>query len=165
MDGELPPTWGYYEVTAKGLRQAMPAPKLDSVPATRDFMAALLRRASDIDADELNSMVSKQVEDFRKNDQARIDREIENRSTHYKRLSERVAEIERISGVKIDHWGGSEELGRAIKAVVATGAHGTYGGIRTMRAHAAKMLKDCDDALKIFPAEEDQPCTTAFPTN
>lgn len=151
--GELPPTWGQYEAQPGGkLRQVVAAPKLDAKPVTRDFIAAVLRRASSADEDMIEEIVRTRVDAARSDDRKSIERELENRTRHYKELETRVAEIERISGVKIDRWGNSEEIGHAVRAVISAGVMKSYGGIRGIRNTAASVLKDLDAALLLFPA-------------
>jgi hypothetical protein len=81
---ELPPTWGLYEVSEAGaFRQVVEAPKLEPIPVTRDFMAAILRRASGIDAEAMAAAVSKEVVRQRAGDHARVTAEIERKRIAY----------------------------------------------------------------------------------
>ncbi|HHT8992823.1 TPA: hypothetical protein ACT5B2_003868 [Burkholderia cenocepacia] len=154
-DGELPPTWGHYEVKPGGtLREIVAAPKLESEPVTREFAAALMRRASAADEDVVRAAVRAEVERIRENDEKRIEREIEFRTIAHKSLKQKVDEIERITGVKIDHWGSSEEIGRAVKAVMTAGVLNTYGGITDVRRSAESILRHCDEALALFPGAD-----------
>ncbi|KWK71684.1 hypothetical protein WM15_34775 [Burkholderia ubonensis] len=153
-DGELPPTWGHYEVKPGGtLRELVGAPKLESEPVTRQFVATLMRRASAADEDVVRAAVGKEVARLRENDEKRIEREIEGRTHRYKELKAAIDEIERISGVKIETWR-SEAIGRAVQAVMTAGVLDTYGGIEDVRRSAAAILKRCDEALALFPGAD-----------
>lgn len=155
-DGELPPTWGYYEALPSGkLRQIVAAPKLTSKPVTRTFVAAMLRRASELDAGEVGAAVALEVERLREGDQKRIQQEIEFRTRHYAELKKSVEEIESITGVKINAWS-DEHIGRAVRAVMQLGVLQTYGGVKDLRTQAERLLKHCDEAISIFEQPEAQ---------
>jgi hypothetical protein len=155
LDGELPPTWGCYEAQASGkLRQVVAAPKLEPEEINRAFVAAMLRRASATDEDLVKAAVSAEVQRLRQGDDQRMAKEIEARTRRFKETKEAIAEIEAISGVEISHWGKSEQIGRAVKAVLTSGVLETWGGIEGVKKRAAAILSQCDEALALFPAAE-----------
>lgn len=155
LDGELPPTWGYYEAQSSGkIRQVVSAPKLEPEAINRAFVAAMLRRASALDEDLVKATVSAEIARLREGDEQRMAREIELRSRRFKESQEAIAEIEAISGVAISQWGKSEQIGRAVKAVLTSGVLETWGGIEGVRKRAAAILTQCDEALAMFPAAE-----------
>ncbi|NRF83794.1 hypothetical protein HQ619_07620 [Burkholderia gladioli] len=153
LDGELPPTWGCYEAQASGkLRQVAAAPKLEPDEISRAFVAAMLRRASALDEDLVKAAVASEVQRLRQGDEQRVMREIEARTRRLKETQEAIAEIEAISGVPISSWGKSEQIGRAVKAVLTSGVLETWGGIEGVRKRAASIVTQCDEALALFPA-------------
>jgi hypothetical protein len=151
-DGELPPTWGHYEVSEGGkIRQVVAAPKLESIPVSRAFVASIMRRASSADEETVNAMVFKQVELAREHDRRQIDREIESRSQQLKELREQIREFEEASGIKISNrYSGGKELGKAVKLVMASGVGRTYGGVQSIRNTVMSTLKELDKALSAF---------------
>ncbi|MBB2981802.1 hypothetical protein [Paraburkholderia tropica] len=151
VPGELPPTWGQYEIQAGGkIRQITAAPKLSAQPVTRTFVAAMLRRASEADEGLVEAAVSAEVQRLRDGDEKRIAREIESRTSHVTDLQAQIEQIERVSGIKIHRWGNSEEIGKAVRAVMASGVLKSYGGMNAVREHAASIVKQCDEALAVF---------------
>jgi hypothetical protein len=155
-EGELPPTWGHFEAKPGGtLRQSVAAPKLEAQPVTRDFVAAMLRRASAADEDIVRSAVATEIKRLRQSDEQRIVREIEFRTRRASELTKAVEEVERVSGVKIESWN-AEHVGRAVHAVMTAGVLSTYGSLDGLRRQAESILKHCDEALSLFPrpAEE-----------
>ncbi|HDR9034251.1 TPA: hypothetical protein QDB07_001720 [Burkholderia vietnamiensis] len=155
LDGELPPTWGHYEAQSSGkLRQVVAAPKLETETINRAFVAAMLRRASALDEDLVKAAVSAEVGRLRQGDEQRVSREIELRTRRFKEAQEAIAEIEAISGVAISQWGNSEQIGRAVKAVLTSGVLETFGGIEGVRKRAAAILTQCDEALALFSSAE-----------
>lgn len=151
-DGELPPTWGHYEVSEGGkIRQVVAAPKLESIPVSRAFVASMMRRASGADEDTVNAMVHKKVQEAREYDRKHIDREIESRTREHEELQKRVREFEEASGLTISNrWSGGKDLGKAVKLVLAAGVGQTYGGIQGIRNTVVSTLKELDKALSAF---------------
>jgi hypothetical protein len=155
-DGELPPTWGHYEVSPGGkIVQKVAAPKLEAVPVSRAFVASMLRRASGADEETVSALVHKQVEAARENDRKRIDREVESRTREHEELQRRVREFEEASGLTIgNRWTDGAELGKAVKLVMASGVGKTYGGINSIRNTVMSTLKELDKALSAFNVPE-----------
>lgn len=157
--GELPPTWGLYDAKGGRIIQAVAAPKLDVQPITREFVAAMLRRASEADESVVKAIVDAQVARMREIDERHVQSEIERRTRRATHLEKQVAEIERVSGVKIDCWGAlDEDVGRAVRMVLQAGVLNTYGGIHMLRKSAERIVERCDEAIAAFPApkaEED----------
>jgi hypothetical protein len=153
-DGELPPTWGHYEVSPGGkIRQVVAAPKLESVPVSRAFVASMMRRASTADEEVINSLVHAKVEEARTRDHATIEREIASRTRHLEDLKEQVKEFEKASGIKIgERWLGGTDVGKAVKMVMKSGVLNTYGGIQGIRNTVVSTLRELDKALADFDA-------------
>jgi polyhydroxyalkanoate synthesis regulator phasin len=151
-DGELPPTWGHYEVSEGGkIRQVVAAPKLESIPVSRAFVASMMRRASGADDAMIDALVSAKIEDARKYDRTRVEREIESRSSQLEELRKLVKEFEDESGLKISsRYTGGKDIGKAVKLVLAAGIGQTYGGVQSIRNTLTSNLKELDKALAAF---------------
>jgi hypothetical protein len=140
------------EVSEAGkIRQVVAAPKLESVPVTRAFVASIMRRASSADDAEIAQMVGARLEVERLRDRSHIDREIEARSTQLKELQAQVKEFEDESGLKISNrYTGGKDIGKAVKLVLAAGIGQTYGGVQGIRNTILSNLKELDKALAAF---------------
>lgn len=78
---ELPSLWGLMEVNPNGaMRVIKAAPVLDPVPVTKGFVAAMLRRSSEMDEALVDSLVNRKLTELRKSDEAKIEREVASRS-------------------------------------------------------------------------------------
>lgn len=154
-DGELPPTWGHYEVSPAGkIRQVVAAPKLETVLVARSFVAAMLRRASSADEGMIQTLVSAKLAQAREDDQRHIDREIEMRTRQLEELRAQVKEFEEASGIKIgDRWSGGKQVGNAVKMIMRSGLLNTYSGVHGIRNTVLSTLKELDKALADFPLE------------
>lgn len=153
--GELPPTWGHYEAKPGGtIRQVVAAPKLEAQPVTKEFMAALVRRAGAVDEEEVKVAVRNEVDRLRAMDTDRIEREVKARSSEADRAIEQLKEIVDFAGQESSRWINSKEIGQAVKYVLDTGVLGTYAGITHIRNLADKFAKDCDAAMSRLPEGE-----------
>lgn len=153
--GELPPTWGHYEVSEAGvIRQVVAAPQLEAVAVTRPFVAAMLRRAGGVDEEAVASRVRTEVDKLRSRDEERIKYEIERRTKHDQDLRAKVETFERISGLSISKWGESEETARAVRFVLDTGILKSYGGISRLAKDAEEFAANCRDLLDQLPAND-----------
>lgn len=91
QDHEVPALWGYKVVSEGGMiRTVKQAPKQDVEPLTRNFVAGMLRRASEADEAEINAMVERRVASAREDIQKQIDREVSRRSERYEKLVEKM---------------------------------------------------------------------------
>ena len=105
-DGELPPTWGYFELRESGLVQAKAGPKLEPKPIGRAFFASLMRRGYEqIDA-IAESKQRRAVMAARQEIEDRVKKEVEQRTRHFKELTDTIAKFEQETGLKIDRWHG-----------------------------------------------------------
>lgn len=156
--GELPPTWGHYEVSESGqIKQVTAAPKLEPVPVTRTFMAAMFRRASGVDADEVASAVSKQVEAYKEEAQKRIQREIDSRSSRAKELIDKVNQFRDLTGIDLSRgYEPLEKYAAAVKLVLTSGVTSTYGGIRRLADQAESSAAELRKALASFDEQAGQ---------
>lgn len=152
--GELPATWGHYEVDASGkITQVVAAPKLEAVPVTRSFMAAMFRRASGADADEVAAAVSKQVDAYKADAEKRLQREIENRSQRASKILEGVSQLRELTGIDITSgYAPIEKYASAIKLVLNSGVTNTYGGIKGLAEQTERSAAELRKALADFEA-------------
>jgi hypothetical protein len=153
---ELPVTWGLLELENDKLRVAVQAPLLpDRQPLSRPFIAALLRRSSEIDQGQVNKLVSVKVSEIRARDEERNASTIKSRTRSLTEKLERVEAIEKAAGISLTGWGASAEIGHAIKAIQAAGLTQTWGGLQhladNLRRHAEGIQREIDAARATMP--------------
>lgn len=122
---EIPSGWGLIEFDGKRWKHTKPAPKKEAEPITRQFLAPFLRRATEIDDEEVNALVNKRDEERRKRFDEQVTREVESRARRATQTLKAVEEFERASGLKIDPWS-SGNLGQAVKIAKALGVKDDY---------------------------------------
>jgi hypothetical protein len=160
---ELPVTWGLLELEGDKLRIAVQAPLLaDRKEFSRPFVAALLRRSSEIDQAQVDKLVSAKVSEIRARDVERNESAIKSRTRALAGKLERVEKIEKAAGISFTDWHASPAMGLAIKAMMSAGVLETWGGLeqieRQLRSHADRLKADIDafKATAVLPDLERQ---------
>lgn len=148
-DGELPPTWGLLvaDATGKKLTCKREAPKLKPKPLSREFVAAVLRRAHDSQAVLLLAELQRGIEKG-------VAEGPERQQVHTKGLESRIADLEKsiadfqaASGLKIDMYNG-RHLGEAVK-LVQSEYFRTPSRLRQLRDSAQELVKSVGKDLAI----------------
>lgn len=142
-EDEIPPAWGWIEFDDGKLTTRKQSTKTEAKPMTREFLAALLRRAGEADEALVKAAIEAEREERERDFNKRVEREVSHKTYEHKALRESVEKFEAASGVKIDDWGG-EKIGGAVKAVMAAGVLDTYAGLFQIAedtANAAEKIK------------------------
>lgn len=115
-EGELPPTWGLIVPRQSSLVVKIPAPKLEPKALSRDFVASLLRKASeqsleveDKKAEFLRGYAEGQVAAEKSAKEARGTLAV---------LQGRIAEFEKASGMSLTPWTGPQNIGNVVRAIL-----------------------------------------------
>ncbi|WP_342361351.1 hypothetical protein [Terrarubrum flagellatum] len=158
---DLPPTWGLIEFDGKergGLRQIVDAPKLEPKPWPRSFMAAMLRRSSEIDTALIDSVVAQRVADARERMTEDFDRRVRERTIILQEKVDKIAAIEQASGISLTDWRASKAYGRAIKLIETIGLDEVYGSlgshIQTLEKHLQRVRAAFDEMAKDVSIKE-----------
>lgn len=117
-EGELPPTWGLLEANAEGkmLLCRHEAPKLDPKPLSREFVAAILRRAHQGQEALVRIAKQKGIEEGIAQAPARQDNDVALLRHQLTNLETSVAGFQEASGLEINSYNGPH-LGEAVKLV------------------------------------------------
>jgi len=151
---DLPETWGLYEVNEAGkITQAVAAGKRQSQPFGRPFLAALLRRAGQVDADDIHKAVMAQTEKIREQFEKSYKRDLEASTEHYRDVQARLTEIKSSTGIDLLHWAPTEEIAAAVKFVLTVGAFDSYCGVDRIRRSLQHALEKLDRAVEEAQAQ------------
>lgn len=152
-EGELPELWGHFELHANGLRVIKPAPMTEAAPITPHFLAALLRRACELDRKIEREAIDKAVARDAEATKTQIENEVEWRT---RRGEERAKEAEQKLQAIYDACGlephevsrmfGGDNFARAVGMVHRLGVAQTYGGL----ADLAKKVRPLADSIDTF---------------
>lgn len=132
VKAELPPTWGLLALNGDKLKQIVAAPKLEPKELTRSFIAAMMRRSSEIDQGLIDRLVELKVRELRTRDEDSIQRRIDSRTRELREKLARFDAIEKAAGISLTDWNASAEIGHAIRAVQATGLARSWNGLQQL---------------------------------
>ncbi len=156
--GELPPTWGLLVRRGNALVVAVEAPKLEAAPIDRSFLAALLRKASEVVVTraEIDAAVvaerERVYEEAKANAERTLSWEHQGTQTDLENLRRRVAEFEKKSGVTIDRWSYGD-VGAAVRFLTANHDSATAPAER-MRRFVEEQEKLATEARRALVAIE-----------
>jgi hypothetical protein len=152
----LPPTWGWLRADKDRLVAVKDAPHLEPEPLSRTFMAAMIRRSSDHDAGEIRAIVDKQVADLRKDDEARVRKEIEYKTRDGNAAVAELAKLKAAIGVR--GWGllNTDEVVRAVRLIMECDIGGAYGGVKAIRTSLKQSIDRIDKAMAKFVGEQEK---------
>lgn len=141
LEGELPPTWGLLEATARGLRVVRVAPVQEPKPLARGVLAALLKRAwaSRPAAQEMAALREQATQEARTNLRYEAD---QNREA-LRSLRANVQAFEQASGLRIEHGWDLAPLGAAVKRYLQDGLPGALT-LRDFRERLVRILQEVD---------------------
>lgn len=154
-EGELPELWGHFELHANGLRVIKQAPMTEAAPITPHFLAALLRRASELDRKLEREAIEKAVARDEESTKKRIENEVEFRvrraEDKAKDATEKLQAIYDACGLEpheVSRMFGGDNFARAVGMVHRLGVAQTYGGL----AELAKKVRPLADSIDTFMA-------------
>ena len=153
----LPKTWGWMRVDGTRLVVAKQAPELEAKPVARTFMAALVRRANEVDAGEVDKLVRDKVETLRQEDEKRFERRLAERARKGDEAVKALEELRQRIGSD-DGWRmlDQEAVAKAVKLVQTAGVLGTYGSIRELERSTRRAADQIAKALNAVVGEERQ---------
>ena len=151
----IPKTWGWLRVDGAKLVQVKAAPDLEAKPVTRQFVAALVRRANEVDAGEVDKLVRDKVDAMRQEDEKRFERKVAERSRKGDEAVKALEELRQRIGSDeswrlLDH----EAVAKAVKLVQTAGVLGTYGGIRELERSTRRAADTIAKALDAVVGKE-----------
>lgn len=148
----IPMSWGVMEYSDGSLRQTKKPQQLNPQPVTKQFVAALLRRADESKnkefANAVQEKVNKQIAGIREFHEQELTRARNEVSERTKRLMEQVRQFEQASGIMIDQYTDGKKLGEAVVLINKIGITGTYGAIEVIRRNMMRFLDDTEKVLK-----------------
>ena len=142
---ELPPSWGYIQVSDKSLRTKIDAPKRSAEPASREFMASLLRRMLDKYQDA--RFIATLTDKIRKEQQSIAEKTYENqvKSSVIKQMEQEeiIKSFEHQSGIHINKY----NLGNITKTVrLLSNSSNMNAAKREVYSATHRLSKTLDDA-------------------
>lgn len=163
---ELPPTWGHleYQLALKEgevskLRQKVNAPKLEAAHMTRNFIAALLRRADENNTQRIANAVREQTSAIQErlnkvtsDNETAIREEVDLRMKRNDDRFKKIREFEEALGIRISGYSADPGTARILKAMMAAGYGERYEGLQDL----AKRMETAASGIREHLAEFDK---------
>jgi hypothetical protein len=154
---ELPPNWGLVTFDGKTLRTVKAAPRLEPVPMTPGFVAAIVRRAGELDTDLIAEAVNKNRLEMEARFTERLDNRLKEHRSNTMREAETalkiVAEMKAALGESYSFEYSVPEIIAAVKVVRQSGVVETYGGLAAIADGLDKASSRIRDSLAAIGAE------------
>lgn len=119
---EIPPAWGWYEASARGLKMMKMAPTKEGAPVDRSFLMSVMRNfaRSYVPKYRLTELTDERVEQYKKSKTDERKWDLERLQGEVNTLKDRITDFEKASGIKIaDGWNhDAERSGKAVKAIL-----------------------------------------------
>lgn len=159
---EVPDTWGLLVADGGKLKVKKQAPELHPEgpkPLTHAFLAALLRRSSEVDDDVINAMVAERTKNLTDDLEWRVERRAKERTMKYDSLRAAVEAFENGSGLKIDQWESwrNKRLGEVVKVAEAVGSRELHGTAHSLLNTAKALVRDLEELPMFKESPNDAP--------
>lgn len=146
--GELPANWGHMELSGRKLVTVTKAPDLAHATLSREFMASLLRRASQASKELIDARIEAELRETRAAMEERIAEAVDVRSNQNAAAISACEKFKEVTGIDImGRWNSAahaEQLGKDFLDFVAARDRLTYHGLE----HAEKQLREAADSIR-----------------
>lgn len=146
--GELPTGWGHMEWSGARWKFVEPAPKRENItPLSRGFVAAMMRRAGEIDERIISAKVEQATANIRKQEANRAEDAIARSTAKHEKLREQLEKVKVETGIDLtDHYFDGNVIA-SIKYAMTTGITDKYGPMRNLRGSLKHAMELLDKAL------------------
>jgi hypothetical protein len=154
QESELPPLWGLMTVKGQRLHIVKKAPELSPKPVSRDFMAAIVKRAVD---DAVAPYLQTEEEKYRASEADGFERGKLTAARELEAAAElrrRVNEFEEASGIRLDKYTDGKRYGAALRSLldadksvsrvrlnVQNAIESTQRTLETLKVHALNLAE------------------------
>ena len=152
----LPDTWGWLEVKDEQMIVRKNAPKLEATPLDRSFIAAMVRRSSEIDAGEVKKAVDLELTKLREYDKKHVESEITCRT---QKGADAIAIVEELrSKLGSEGWRmlDAPAICAAVKLIQTLGLTSTYSSIKHVQQSLKKSADEIEAAMKPLVGGQDE---------
>jgi hypothetical protein len=146
---EVPATWGIYWFKDGVIRKARQAPTLEAKPLTSAFVAALVRRAGQLDTASINKAVAEAREKWDRNQKQAVEAEVTRRSGSRDAAVKLLQAMEAAYGHDLNSWD-IDHLCKAVAVTAKMGMHESWSSpltvLSTIEESAARIRKVLSEA-------------------
>lgn len=152
--GELPATWGLLVPKGVNLVVHVEPQKLEAKPLDRLLLAAILRRATTVSADEaeIAARVEKRTEEIREQAKADAEHQQAHVSRAHEALTKALAEFTEASGVDLRNQWEAGQIGEAVREVLRGNHLIRRAELRALLHHAERITDHIRKEVALLPA-------------
>ena len=155
--GELPANWGLIVPRGAALKIAVESAYQDKGPVPRPFFMSMIRHiiegtvSKEMFEKKLDEGFKQREKDLRSN----LDWQHKNNEEKLKKLTEKVAEFEKASGVGLNHWWeGGKEIGEAVRFIINHKPDEHLTQLKWLSDRLKSIAKDVDLDVENFNTQE-----------
>lgn len=156
-EDELPPAWGLQVLKGNGLHIIKKAPLLEDRKALdRRFVAAMIRRATEVGGDQIAAAITPAVERVRKEAESRLEGEVERRTRRAKEIIDRVEAVKAATGIDMASYSfDNNDVCAAIRYALAERSRITsrYNGLQGLQRTLRMLDKAIDELGPLVPQD------------
>jgi hypothetical protein len=147
---EVPTAWGVRVFDGKAWRTLREATRTEAKVCDRGFLAALLRRADEVQRAGVREAADAMIQADREAYEKRVAQAVESRTRHNTKAVAQVEAFEAASGLSLNEWTGTSdaaEIGRLVKAIRASGLQNSWDGLQHLRDVAASIVSRIETSM------------------
>jgi hypothetical protein len=152
-EGELPPTWGHFELRASGLVQQVQGDRLKPGEIGREFFASIMRRGHESLERAAEMKARQAVMSARAEFDRRVQEEVRQRTRNHDELKRHVEKFEAATGLRLDRYMGppidTVKLAQRLQPLVGYGNGDGFAQLDRL----AKQLDECATTLRTALAD------------
>ena len=162
-EDELPPNWGLQVLKGNGLHIVKKAPLLEDRKALdRRFVAAMIRRATQVGEAQISAALATAIESERKRVAERVQSEVDRRTRRAKEIADRLEVVKAATGIDLLSYSfDGEDVSHAIRYALAERRDlvGRYNGLRSLQNKLRSLDKAIDELGELVPQESEARAT------
>ena len=132
---ELPKNWGFYEVRGNKIWKVKQAPLLDAKNPDPAFLASLFRRATE--GVVPRSALGQLQNDISESTKKAFEEKYADQENRHNAFVAKVKDFQEVSGIDIDAWYGTKDVGRVVKMIME-------GEIRGLHWDIQRVIEGCE---------------------
>ncbi|ELT47402.1 hypothetical protein [Brucella intermedia] len=148
---EIPPAWGWIEYDGARFTTRKTPTLTEAKPVTRQFLAALLRRASRTDKAAIDAEIDRRNSEMEARFNERVEMAARRRTAASEDAIAAIEQFEQASGIKIGDYsrftGTGTDIGRVTKAIIASGIDSSWNGLYAIADTLRKASDEIEKAM------------------
>lgn len=146
---EIPETWGWMYIQGKSVKIAKQAPKLNPLPLSKGFVAAMLKRADSKDGFIRKDSISDKIKEAEENAIEISKRDFGYKIKQAEEYISIIKDFEKESGIEFNRWTHYEpaKIGKAVKFIHDGGTNQLVKELEIIKSRVESILNSVNNAV------------------